>query len=211
LRLTVARRGAILASLVIFLALMLGPQQPIAQQYTPTPTPSEAYMVHDIYIVGARSLERIRFSVCDGCRFTIIFYVYDANGRPSCIIFRALDPEGREIYPRGKVGWLQWSFTAKRSGIYVLEFDNTYIILTDKYIDLALDVRPPTRTTTIEYRTSTATVTEYRTSIEYRTTVTETQTISPSILSLEGMLILTLVAAVAFIAGILLTLLARRS
>jgi hypothetical protein len=50
----------------------------------------------------------------------------------------------------------------------------------------------------IEYRTSTA-------------TITETLTILPSILSQEGMLILTLVAAVAFIVGILLTLLVRRS
>jgi hypothetical protein len=122
-----------------------------------------------------------------------------------------LDPEGREIYPRSKVVALQWSFTAEKAGTYVLEFDNTHSILTGKYVDLALAVRPPSTTTTVyrtimEYRTLTAT--EYRT--EYRT-LTETLTVTPSILSPEGILILTLVATVAFIVGILLTLLARRS
>jgi hypothetical protein len=123
-----------------------------------------------------------------------------------------LDPDGREIHPRGRVPrWLSWSFTAEKAGTYVLEFDNTYSILTGKSIDLALAVSPPPTTTTvyrtmIEYRTLTAT--EYRT--EYRT-LTETLTVTPSILSQESILILTLAAAVAFIAGILLTLLARRS
>ncbi|MFZ8789208.1 MAG: hypothetical protein ACO2OZ_06015 [Acidilobaceae archaeon] len=60
--------------------------------------------------------------------------------------------------------------------------------------------------TIVEYRTLTAT--EYRT--EYRT-LAETITVTPSMLSQESILILTLVAAVAFIAGILLTLLVRRS
>jgi hypothetical protein len=74
----------------------------------------------------------------------------------------------------------------------------------------------------MEYRTLTATEyrTEYRVATEYRTltipiteyrTLTETLTVTPSILSSEGILILTLVAAVALILGILLTLLARRS
>jgi hypothetical protein len=123
-----------------------------------------------------------------------------------------LDPDGREIYPRGRVpGWLSWSFTAEKAGTYVLEFDNTYSILTGKSIDLALAVSPPPTTTTvyrtmIEYRTLTAT--EYRT--EYRT-LTETLTVTPSILSQESILTLTLAAAVAFIAGILLTLLVRRT
>jgi hypothetical protein len=101
LRLTTARRGAVLASLVILLALMLGSQQPVAQQYTPTL--SEAYMVHEYIAVEARSLERYEFYVCSGCRFAIIFYVYDPSWKPVDIIFRALDPEGREIYPRSKV------------------------------------------------------------------------------------------------------------
>jgi hypothetical protein len=209
LRLTTARRGAILASLAVLLALMLSSQQPVAQQYTPTP--SEAYMEHVYVTVGARSLERYEFYVCSGCRFAIIFYVYDPSWKPVDIIFRALDPEGREIYPRSKVVALQWSFTAEKAGTYVLEFDNTYSILTGKYVDLALAVRPPSTTTTVyrtimEYRTLTAT--EYRT--EYRT-LTETLTVTPSMLSQESILILTLVAAVAFIAGILLTLLVRRS
>jgi hypothetical protein len=210
LRLTTARRGAILASLVILLALMLGSQQPVAQQYTSTPTPSEAYMEHVYVTVGARDLKRYVFYACANCRVSIVFYVYSGSELID-IIFRALDPEGREIYPRGKVVTLQWSFTAEKAGTYVLEFDNTYSILTDKYVDLALAVRPPPTTTTVyktimEYRTLTAT--EYRT--EYRT-LTETLTVTPSILSPEGILILTLVAAVAFIVGILLTLLARRS
>ncbi|MCC6023249.1 MAG: emp24/gp25L/p24 family protein [Thaumarchaeota archaeon] len=227
LRLTAARRGAILASLAVLLALMLGSQQSVAQQYTPTPTPSEAYMEHVYVTVGAQDLKRYEFYVCGGCRFAIIFYVYDPSWKPVDIIFRALDPEGKEIYPRGKVISLQWSFTAEKAGTYVLEFDNTYSILTSKYVDLALAVRPPPTTTTMyrtitEYRTLTATEyrTEYRVATEYRTltipiteyrTLTETLTVTPSILSSEGILILTLVAAVALILGILLTLLARRS
>jgi hypothetical protein len=227
LRLTTARRGAILASLAVLLALMLGFQQPVAQQYTPTPTPSEAYMVHEYITVRARDLERFEFYVWGGCRFAIIFYVYDPSWKPVDIIFRALDPDGREIYPRGRVpGWLSWSFTAEKAGTYVLEFDNTYSILTGKSIDLALAVSPPPTTTTvyrtmIEYRTLTATEyrTEYRVATEYRTltiptteyrVLTETLTVTPSILSQESILTLTLAAAVAFIAGILLTLLVRR-
>jgi hypothetical protein len=211
LRLTTARRGAILASFVILLALMLGSQQPVAQQYTPTPTPSEAYMEHVYVTVGARDLKRYVFYACANCRVSIVFYVYSGSELID-IIFRALDPDGREIYPRGRVpGWLSWSFTAEKAGTYVLEFDNTYSILTGKSIDLALAVSPPPTTTTvyrtmIEYRTLTAT--EYRT--EYRT-LTETLTVTPSILSQESILILTLAAAVAFIAGILLTLLVRRT
>jgi hypothetical protein len=209
LRLTTARRGAVLASLVILLALMLGSQQPVAQQYTPTPTPSEAYMVHTYIVVGAQDLKRYEFYVCGGCRFAIIFYIYDPSWKPVDIIFRALDPEGREIYPRGKVVTLQWSFTTEKAGTYVLEFDNTYSILTGKYVDLALAVRAPSTTIT-EYRVATEYKTSMVTTTEYRT-LTETLTVTPSILSQESILILTLVAAVAFIVGILLTLLARRS
>jgi hypothetical protein len=123
LRLTEARRGAILASLAILLALMLSSQQPVAQQYTSTP--SEAYMVHGYVTVGARDLERYVFYACANCRVSIVFYVYSGSELID-IIFRALDPDGREIYPRGRVpGWLSWSFTAEKAGTYVLEFDNT--------------------------------------------------------------------------------------
>ncbi len=204
MRLAVARRGAILASLVILLALMLGSQQPVAQQYTPTPTPSEAYMVHVYITVGAQDLKRYEFYACAGCRVLITFYL---PAGPD-IMFRILDPDGREIYPRTKVTRLNWSFTAGKAGTYILEFDNTYSILTGKSIDLALAVSPPPTTIT-EYRV----VTEYRTltipATEYKM-LTETLTVT-SILSQENILILTLVAAIAFIVGILLTLLAKRS
>jgi hypothetical protein len=123
LRLTVARRGAILAPLVIFLALMLGSQQPVAQQYTLPPI--ESYTVYERMTVGARDLKRYEFYVCDGCWFGFNFNVYDTSWMPSDIIFRALDPEGREIYPRRRVSTLGRSFVAERPGTYVLEFDNT--------------------------------------------------------------------------------------
>jgi hypothetical protein len=55
LKLTVARRGAILASLAILLALMLGSQQPVAQQYTPTP--SKAYIEHVYITIEAKDLK----------------------------------------------------------------------------------------------------------------------------------------------------------
>ncbi len=100
MRLTTARRGAILASFVILLALMLGSQQPVAQQYTPTP--SEAYMEHVCVTVGARDLKRYVFYACANCRVSIVFYVYSGSELID-IIFGALDPDGREIYPRGRV------------------------------------------------------------------------------------------------------------
>jgi hypothetical protein len=139
LRLTAARRGAILASLVILLALMLGSQQPVAQQYTRTPI--EVHLEH--IFVGAGDLRRYEFYVCDGCRFEISFRVYStATCISSNIIFRALDPEGREIYLRSKVGQLWWDFTAERAGTYILEFDNTHSTVS-KYVFLSLAVAPP--------------------------------------------------------------------
>jgi hypothetical protein len=125
-------------------------------------------MEHVYVAVGARDLKRYVFYACANCRVSIVFYVCSGSELID-IIFRALDPDGREIYPRGRVpGWLSWSFTAEKTGTYVLEFDNTYSILTGKSIDLALAVSPPPTTTTvyrtmIEYRTLTAT--EYRTGI----------------------------------------------
>lgn len=198
MRLAVARRGAILASLVILLALMLASQQSVAQQ------PSEARMVHEYITVGARDLKKYEFYACAGCRVSITFYL---PAGPD-IMFRILDPDGREIYPKSKVELLRWSFTAGKAGTYVLEFDNTYSILTGKSIDLALAISPPPTTIT-EYRV----VTEYRTltipTTEYRM-LTETLTLT-SILSQESILILTLVAIASFIAGIILTLIARRA
>jgi hypothetical protein len=166
LRLTAARRGAILASLVILLALMLGSQQPVAQQYTHTP--SEVHLEHISIFVGAGDLRRYEFYVCDGCRFEISFRVYSkATCISDIIIFRALDPEGREIYLRSKVSQLRWDFTAERAGTYILEFDNTHSTVS-KYVFLSLAVAPP-----------------------------------PSMPSQGGTLTLVLVAAVAFIAGML--------
>jgi hypothetical protein len=198
LRLTAARRGAILASLVILLALMLDSQQPVAQQYTPTSTPAMTYTVYEDVAVRARDLKRYEFYVCDGCHVVIYFYVHDTTWRSSDIIFRALDPKGREIYPRGKVSTLEWGFIAERPGTYILEFDNTYSA-TDKLVKLSISVRSLERTTImIGYGISTV-------------TITKTLTITPPILSWEGMLILTLVATVAFMVGVLLALLVRRS
>jgi hypothetical protein len=36
-------------------------------------------MEHVYVIVEARDLKRYEFYVCDGCRFAIIFYVYDTS------------------------------------------------------------------------------------------------------------------------------------
>lgn len=54
-------------------------------------------------------------------------------------MFRIVAPDGREVYPRGRIeGVFEWSFTATQSGRYVLEFDNTYSILSPKTIDLTI-------------------------------------------------------------------------
>jgi hypothetical protein len=221
LRLTAARRGAILALLVILLALMLGSQQPIAQKVVTTPTPTvltplpeppprEVYMKHELIFVKAQDLDRYEIFVDErhcpyGCEVVIIFYVNDLPREPSDIIFRALDPYGKEIYPRSMVERLRWSFTAERPGTYVLEFNNKYSML-DKIVDLVLAVRVPLTTIT-EYRTEYI-KTLMHTTIEYRTL---TETLTATLLPQESIEIFVLVAAVAFIAGILLTLLVRRS
>jgi hypothetical protein len=192
LRLAIAsRKGAILA--LTILLLMLNFQQLGAQQY------GEDYILHRYIGVRAGDLVKYEFYACAGCRVSITFYLHAGPD----IIFRALDPGGREIYLRSKVEKLSWSFTAARAGTYVLEFDNTYSVLTDKVIDLALSIgSPPTTTTVYE------TIRKYKilTATEYIETLTVT-----SILSRESIQILVLVAAVSFIAGILLTLLARRA
>jgi hypothetical protein len=79
-------------------------------------------------------------------------------------MFRIVAPDGREVYPRGRIGGVfKWSFTATQSGRYILEFDNTYSILSPKTIDLAISIEPPPTTVTVptyivEYRTATVTV-----------------------------------------------------
>jgi hypothetical protein len=118
------------------------------------------------------------------------------------MIFRALDPEGREVYPRGKVRELSWSFTAERPGTYILEFDNTYSTQSVKLVDVAIAMRPLSLTIT------TITMVEFRI---LTVTVTEMPAIPPLILSQEGKLILALVAMTAFMTGILLALFVRKS
>jgi hypothetical protein len=194
LRLAIAsRKGAILALTVLL--LMLNFQQLGAQQY------GEDYIVHRYIGVRAGDLVKYEFYACAGCRVSISF---DFVAGPD-IIFRALDPYGKEIYPRSKVIRLRWSFTAERPGTYVLEFDNTYSVRTDKVIDLVLSISSRSTATTV-YET----IPGYKilTATEYRT-LTETLTVTT--LSDEVMQILMLVAPVAFIAGIILTLLARRA
>jgi hypothetical protein len=113
--------------------------------------------------VRPRDLVREEFYITSGSRVVIIFYVY-SGGSPSDIIFRIVAPDGREVYPRGRIeGVFEWSFTATQSGRYILEFDNTYSILSPKTIDLAISIEPPPTTVAVptyivEYRTATVTV-----------------------------------------------------
>jgi hypothetical protein len=127
--------------------------------------------VHEYITVGARDLKKYEFYVCAGCRVSITFYL---PAGPD-IMFRILGPDGREVYPKSKVDRLSWSFTAEKAGTYVLEFDNTYSILTGKSVDLALAVSPPPT--------------------------------PPTTISIP---MLTLVAIVSFVAGVILTLIASR-
>jgi hypothetical protein len=93
--------------------------------------------------VRPRDLVREEFYITSGSRVVVIFYVY-SGGSPSDIIFRIVAPDGREVYPRGRIeGVFEWSFTATQSGRYILEFDNTYSILSPKTIDLAISIEPP--------------------------------------------------------------------
>jgi len=113
------------------------------------PTPQQGYLAHYTFYVKPGDLVRYDFDICEGCSAIVIFYVYDREGNYIDIVFRVLSPDGREIYPRAKVdGKLSWSFTATQGGRYAFEFDNTYSILTGKYVDLALAVVPPPRTVT---------------------------------------------------------------
>jgi hypothetical protein len=101
------------------------------------PEPCSGGLWHYGITVRPRDLVREEFYITSGSRVVVIFYVY-SGGSPSDIIFRIVAPDGREVYPRGRIeGVFEWSFTATQSGRYVLEFDNTYSILSPKTIDLA--------------------------------------------------------------------------
>jgi hypothetical protein len=133
-------------------------------------------LIHDVFYVGARDFTRYDFEACSGCGVSIVFYVYEAGTQTaSDIIFRVITPDGREVYPRTKIySWLSWSFTAEQGGRYILEFDNTYSLLTTKRIDLAIVIIPPPTTireTTTIYTTTTAYATTTMTSIT-TTTIT---------------------------------------
>jgi hypothetical protein len=131
-------------------------------------------LIHDVFYVRARDFTRYDFEACSGCEVSIVFYVYeDATQDASDIIFRALAPDGREIYPRTKISRkLAWTFVATQGGRYTLEFDNTYSLFTVKRVDLAIAIMPPPTTVKVTetvYRTTTTTA--YITSI-ITTTIT---------------------------------------
>jgi len=107
-------------------------------------------LIHSVFYVRARDFTRYEFEACSGCGVSIVFYVYEAGTETaSDIIFRVITPDGREVYPRTKIySRLSWSFTAEQGGRYILEFDNTYSLLTTKRIDLAIAITPPPTTIT---------------------------------------------------------------
>jgi hypothetical protein len=156
--------------------------------------------------VRPRDLVREEFYITSGSRVVVIFYVY-SGGSPSDIIFRIVAPDGREVYPRGRIEWVfEWSFTATQSGRYILEFDNTYSILSPKTIDLAISIEPPPTTVTVPTYIPTY-ITEYRTMtvptyvVEYRTATVTVPAVLPGP-SPESWLPLVAALAVGVVVGL---------
>ncbi len=122
-------------------------------------------LVSDAFIVAPGSIVKKTIHISNGSYVEMRFSVFVSSGF-SDIIFRALDPDGNEIFLRKKVyGDFSWNFTAYKSGNYVLEFDNTYSN-SPKYIALAMSIEPPPKTitsfitfTTVLYSTHTETAT----------------------------------------------------
>jgi hypothetical protein len=213
-----SRLPALIIISVLILPLLIC-NYSINAEITTTSTPN---LIHDVFYVRARDFTRYDFEACSGCGVSIVFYVHgvftltltDITTQATIItgitpittqpagdiIFRAIAPDGREVYPKTKISSrLSWSFTAEQGGRYILEFDNTYSLDTTKIIDLAIAITPPP--TTIR-----ETTTIYTTTTAYTTT-----TITPPGLGLipEPGLI-ALVGVIALIIGLVIGIIIRR-
>jgi len=167
------------------------------------PNIARGELVHLNFEVGPGGLAKRTFHINYGNLVTIILYVY-SGGYSSDIIFRIIDPDGREIYPREKVyGRLIWSFKANQSGYYIFEFDNTYSpFAMRKNVDLAISIEPlPTTVTVPVYTITRETVTVPTYITEYRTVTMA----SPAVLlclTPESWLPLIIVLAVGLLIGL---------
>jgi hypothetical protein len=222
-----SRLSALIVASVLMLLLLIYSYTTVVIRAAPNQTP----LIHDVFYVWARDFKRYDFETCSGCEISIVFYVYEgATQDASDIIFRALAPDGREVYPRTKIsGKLAWTFVAKQGGRYTLEFDNTYSLLTVKRVDLAIAITPsPTTvkvtetvyrtTTTTAYTTTTMTIREtttiYRTTTAYTTTtitsITTTTITSPGLGLIPEPGLTALIGVVALIIGLVIGMIVRR-
>jgi len=178
--------------------------------------------------VKARSFETIEFYASRGTTVKIVAYIFDETGNQVDIDVQIIRPDGSLEYPKTRVTKqpFVYIFDAPMSGTYRVVFDNTYSILTDKYVDLAIAGFPKPQTVTVtrtfertltltETRTATVerllTVTETQYKTETRVeTKTETATVTTTVEVVPGMAVAGLaVVAVALLAAILALLLRR--
>jgi hypothetical protein len=176
---------------------------------TTASVPDQTPLIHNVFYVTAKDFTRYDFEACSSCGVSIVFYVYeDDTQRAGDIIFRVIAPDGREVYPRTKIyRALSWSFTAEQGGRYILEFDNTYSLLTPKRIDLAIAITPPPTTireTTTIYKPTTVytptTITVY----------TPTTITSPGLGLIPEPGLTALVGIIALIIGLVIGIIIRR-
>jgi len=94
---------------------------------------------HFGFYVKAKSFESVEFYASKGTTVKIVAYIFDPAGKPIDIDVQIIRPDGSLEYPKTRVaGSFVYIFDAPMSGTYRLVFDNTYSILTDKYVDLAI-------------------------------------------------------------------------
>jgi len=157
---------------------------------------------HFGFYVKARSFERVEFYASVGTTVKVIAYIVDSAGNPIDIDVQIIRPDGSLEYPKERVsGVFRYAFEARMSGTYTVVFDNTYSILTDKYVDLAIAGFPQPQTVTV-IRTLERAVT---------LTETKTETVTTTVEAVPGTAIAWLaVIVLAALVAILALLLRRR-
>lgn len=135
-----------------------------------------AALLHDYIEVDAQSYQYVEIYVDKpSTTITIIAYIYTSGGSQSDIDVEVIRPDGGlELAKRRYQDAFKYGFVASMTGTYRLLLDNSYSILTNKIVDLAIVKYPPPTTIT---RTTTRTLTRTET-IRQPVTTTITETVS---------------------------------
>ena len=93
------------------------------------------------FIVNAGSMQTFTLELEPGDTFRGSFSVSGGNND---VNFWVSDPAGKMLYPQqGVVSGRDFPFTAERAGAYVITFDNSFSIITDKMVTLSYEIESP--------------------------------------------------------------------